>query len=518
MNNGKYLHDILESVKDESTVLKKLSETIIRYANMTEKELAEQIKSIDKGLQQTENEKQFVVDVYKSQDCSKLVDISDDGTIRTTGENAFTIEDESLKEKIFAQLYFQERQGTQAKFEEKVSDFYSDKKTDFKFSKSADTPLARKKVFSAMKVTAREQGYAVLNSLEECESGENIQIQAVEAQKGKQISFQDLKSIYQKLDIFYKDNDYTQLYVKDRQTGKEITDPQLVAMGRFAAIWGTAAGTKWMADEEIKGITYAFNDSSERVFSKLGELIGKSMTEKGTIDTEAVYKEISGDSYKHSEEIARTLLLNPASVKIVYDFYKMQNDDAKLETRLAKSANEILYGFSMQDSMVEDNAEEILKAIPDFDTKDSRKQAQEQTQTEWKLVKLPNGMTVQVPKNQYEETKKQYEENLTGQRKKVEKETPKAKKEDEQEISIGEVKKGIFDSKIATREGQSQQADIQARQKAMAVWNRSKQGGLSQEEQRIAEENERQVNQAIVQYRNMEDNRRQKRNGNGLEM
>ena len=52
----------------------------------------------------------------------------------------------------------------------------------------------------------------------------------------------------------------------------------------------------------------------------------------------------------------------------------------------------------------------------------------------------------------------------------------------------------------------------------MTVWNRSRQGGLSQEEQRMAEENERQVNQAIVRYRNMEDNRRQRRNGNGLEM
>lgn len=373
------MHDILESVKDEPTVLKKLSATIVRYANMTEKELSEQIKDIDNGLQQTERKKQLVVDVYKSQDCSKLVEISDDGTIRTTGENPFTIEDESLKEKIYAQLFFQEKQGTKSKFEEKVSNFYNDNKTEFKFNKSADTPLARKKVFSAMKVTAREQGKVVLNSLNECESGENIQIQAIETQKGKQISFHDLKSIYEKCDIFYKNDDYTQLYVKDRQTGQEITDSQIETMGKFAAIWGIAAGTNWMAGEEIRGISYAFNDPSKRIFNKLGELIGKSMTEKGTIDTEAVYNEISGDPYKHSEEIVRTLLLNPASVKIVYDFYKMQNNDAKLETRLAKSANEVLFGFSMQDSMVEDKTEEIMKAIPDFNTKDSRKQAQEET-------------------------------------------------------------------------------------------------------------------------------------------
>ena len=87
MSSGTYLQDILNSVKDEPDVLRKLSETIVKYSNMTEKELQEQIKGINKGLQQAEQEKQFVIDVYKSQDCSKLVDISEDGkVIKTTGE------------------------------------------------------------------------------------------------------------------------------------------------------------------------------------------------------------------------------------------------------------------------------------------------------------------------------------------------------------------------------------------------------------------------------------------------
>ena len=39
----------------------------------------------------------------------------------------------------------------------------------------------------------------------------------------------------------------------------------------------------------------------------------------------------------------------------------MRNDDAKLETRLAKSVNEILYEYSAEDSMVEDRTEDIMK-------------------------------------------------------------------------------------------------------------------------------------------------------------
>ena len=107
---GVYLQNILNSIKDEPDVLRKLSETIVRYSNMTEPELHEQIEDISKELQQVEQEKQFVINVYKSPDCSKLVDIFDDGkTIRTTGENAFSIEDEFLKEKVLSQIYFQEK-------------------------------------------------------------------------------------------------------------------------------------------------------------------------------------------------------------------------------------------------------------------------------------------------------------------------------------------------------------------------------------------------------------------------
>ena len=343
-NRETYLQDILYSVKEEPDVLKKLTENIIKYSNMTDKELQDQIKGINKELKQAEQEKQFVIDIYKSPDCSKLVDISNNGkVIKTAGKNSFIIEDESLKEKIFAQLYFQEGQGSKDKFEEKVSKFYDSNKIDFNFCKTTDTTLARKKVFSAMKLTARNQGHVVLNTLEECESGDNLKIQAVEAKVGQKVDFQDLKSIYQKLDIFYKDDDYTKLYVCNRITGKEVLDPQLQTMGRFAALWKSAAGTKWLVDEELRGITYAFNESSELVFTKLGELVENSMTEKGKIDTEDIYKAISSDSYK---------------------FYKMQNKDAKLETKLAQTTNELLFGYSEEKSMVEQGVEDIMASFP----------------------------------------------------------------------------------------------------------------------------------------------------------
>lgn len=85
-------------------------------------------------------------------------------------------------------------------------------------------------------------------------------------------------------------------------------------------------------------------------------------------------------------------------------------------------------------------------------------------------------------------------------------------------IDVQQLKRRTVDDKVTESEHERQMSDIQKQQRSKALFNRSRQGGLSQEEQRLLEENERQRNQAIVDYRNMEDNRRQRRNGNGLEM
>ena len=289
---------------------------------------------------------------------------------------------------------------------------------------------------------------------------------------------------------------------------KEITDTQIQTMGRFAAIWAGAAGTKWMSDEEIRGITYAFNEPSERVFSKLGELVVKSMTEKGTIDTENIYKAISNDGYKHSEEIVRTLLSNPASIKIVYDFYKMQNDDAKLETRLAKSTNEILYGYSAEDSLVAEKLDDIMKSIPNVETKDIQDQQgfeinkfgeiirpteiQVQKQEQPDMVTLPNG--VQIPRKQYEE----------------EQGTKKSSKG----LSIGDVKSSISKGKVTTQEIQSATQDMKKLMEIKRLQVMQKTGqALTPEQKLLIDEHIRQTQQAQMQFQQGQESKKIKRNG-----
>lgn len=335
---------------------------------MDEKELQECINGIDKELDKEEKKKQFVVDVYNEKDCSELVNVSDDGkTITLFEEPSFEIEDESLKEKILSQLYFQEINVSKTDFQENSKKICDNIQQDnvIKFSEKQKTQLDRKKIFAALKVSSRESGYKILNSLEECESGESIDLKAIEIEKGKKISFQDLKSAYENFTIDYRDDSWTDLYVKDRKTGEEITDPELAKIAKFASVWVGSVGTKWMADEELRGITYAFNEPSERLYTQLGTLVEKCMKDNGMIDTKAIYEELAKDPYKHSEEAMRNLLSNQGSMKIVYDFYKMQINDAKMETRLADTSNKFLFGFA-PDHLVESEVEDTLNGIEQF--------------------------------------------------------------------------------------------------------------------------------------------------------
>ena len=115
-----YLQSIMESLKDEPDVLERVSETITRYLNMSEHDLQLQREEIDKGLKHVEQKKSVAEYIYKMSQlgaCNQAVSISEDGKeIRTAQQPPFIIEDESLKEKILAQVYFEEMQMPKEKF------------------------------------------------------------------------------------------------------------------------------------------------------------------------------------------------------------------------------------------------------------------------------------------------------------------------------------------------------------------------------------------------------------------
>ena len=497
----KYLYDILNSVKDESTVFKKLSDSIKKYANLNEKELQEQIKIVDKNLRQTEEKKEFIVDIYNERDCDELVIVSDDGkTIKSSDNPSLVIEDENLKEKILSQLYFQEKGIAKEDFGRKTKAICDNIGEADRLDFNERTTLEKKKIFSAMKVSVRDNGYAILNSSDECEKDEKLPLKTLPVNEGEAVNFNELRDVYRKVTVDFKDDSWTELIAIDRETGKQITDLQLSKMAKFAEIWVTAAGTKWYADEELHGITYAFNESSERIYNQLGELVSKSMQVDGSIDTQAIYDELSKDKYKYSEEIIRNLLSNRGNMKIVYDFYKMQNKGAKLETELAKTSNEFVLGVS-RENMVINEVESIMQAIPEtnLDTKDGHIQA----------LRPEDGMAQseneRIKKD--EEARTRTEQELVKYKNETLETTDISQEIDKKSISINDIKRNILTSKITESEKEQKEADIAKNQRKRLLFKRSREGvELSQEERLMLEEMERQRMQAEDTYKIKREN------------
>lgn len=349
-------------------------------------------------------------------------------------------------------------------------------------------------------MSVRDNGYAILNSLDECEKDEKLPLKTLPVNEGEAVNFNELRDVYKKLTVDFKDDSWTELIAIDRETGKQITDLQLSKMAKFAEIWVTAAGTKWYADEELHGITYAFNESSERIYNQLGELISKSMQVDGSIDTQAIYDELSKDKYKYSEEIIRNLLSNRGNIKIVYDFYKMQNKGAKLETELAKTSNEFVLGVS-RENMVINEVESIMQAIPEtnLDTKDGHIQA----------LRPEDGMAQSENERirKDEEARTRTEQELAKYKNETLETTDISQEIDKKSISINDIKRNILTSKITESEKEQKEADIAKNQRKRLLFKRSREGvELSQEERLMLEEMERQRMQAEDTYKIKREN------------
>lgn len=343
----KYLTEILESVKDDSVIGKGLEDTIINFGSMSQEQLQQEIKRIDRQLKNVEQRHEFTNQLYSESDYYKLVTISDDGKIHPKSNEKITINNETLQEKILSGLYFQDRNFTEEdkkKFAERVVNKCEtlDKSNTVNFGAKGN-PIEKKKTLSAMKYMAKQNGYLVLNSLAECEQADSIELSAIKAPTEKEpLSFQDLKKLYEAYTIDYEEdvNNQWKMVVKNRNTNEQTDNLQLAKIAKFASVWAEATGTKWMADEKIKGMTYAFSEESEQIFNQLGTMISNNITENGTINTKAIYDEISNGNYKYSKEIIHTLFANPVKLGIIYDFYKMQTPEARMETKLAKTSSE----------------------------------------------------------------------------------------------------------------------------------------------------------------------------------
>ena len=203
------------------------------------------------------------------------------------------------------------------------------------------------------------------------------------------------------------------------------------------------------------------------------------------IDTQAIYDELSKDGYKHSEEMIRTLLINQGNMSIVYDFFKMQNDEAKMETRLAKSSNEFIFGLTGE-HIAKSEVETIMQFLPDFDSKDTGGQALQQE--------------VGIAKTKQE--KSQIEQD-------------KDEKEPNRKINMSSVLDTISKVKVTTSETQSAMEDMKRLNEVKRLMFEKRMGKqLTKEQEMLIQNHIRQTNEAQIRFQNKQNHRK----ANGLEM
>lgn len=141
-----------------------------------------------------------------------------------------------------------------------------------------------------------------------------------------EISFDFLKNVAENYTVnFDSKGEY---HVVERSTGKESFDDRTRKVGVFSSVWLAAAGVKWLANEPIHGINYAFNDGAHLVYDFLQNQCIQMIENTGRIHysdlTDAKMLQEGYSAYKHSYSILNSLNRNPATRKIVHDYFNLQ--------------------------------------------------------------------------------------------------------------------------------------------------------------------------------------------------
>lgn len=382
-NNRKtYISEIMKSVEDDVTVSIRIDALIEKYLQLDSQKYQQEVNSLEKKLSDQDRVNQNLNQITFGK--SSISDLFGVATTATGKVVLFTkqlpqiiVENDELKETILAQTLQKEMGGKDSdefnNFKNQIKDnLFNDKDKTISLDCS-DVDTARKKL-CAIKKIAKKNGYTILEDLSDVTPNEIIQIEPIKSpQESKQcLSFADLKKIVTHLSIQQDENNYKDMVAVNRKTRAKIQDPKLSYMAKFGAMWLSAAGSKYLREEEIHGITYAFNDGSERVFNDIMEIAQQNLRETGTIDAEYIIEKIEADNeadtdydkeesdnrekYKHAGKIVRKLFDNEWKRNVFVGFVSSITPDSLMETENSRNK----YGINLTDyhaSQVEDLVE-----------------------------------------------------------------------------------------------------------------------------------------------------------------
>lgn len=381
-----YIATMLEDVKDDTEFSKMLQNGIVNFYNMDEHTFNYRKQMLTEKL----SEKEKALDTAKlfstisMEQIVKGIEFEDNGTMKLhkvyridnshqiSGETLAKLinENESIKEEIYAAKYNSTLKN-KVGFENKVKQIIENGET---LSLGKVTNSRKKEIMSAFKIQAKKDGYCILNSIQECENGNSINLDAFELPKrNEQYSFENIKNVYDRFELKERD-DYelgSTTYVIDKKTGKEVFDLDLQDVVRFADLWVRATGVKTDSQDKYGSEKYSFNEQSDAIYNILTDSISTQMKQNGQIDTKEVFEQISTYPYKYSKQIATTLLKDSEDLRTIYKFIEKTLPEKNLETEISKPANETVFEKDYSDK----SDRQAEKIVGYFTPKDVNKSA-----------------------------------------------------------------------------------------------------------------------------------------------
>lgn len=131
-------------------------------------------------------------------------------------------------------------------------------------------------------------------------------------------SFNELKELVSKYEIYVDENNPYNIGIKDIKTGELLLDKPASDRAMFANLWLSAAGLKYMQGETRQGETYAFNEEAEKLYNIICNELQNDCKNKHVIDTVNLLKNVSNSNgYKYSEEIIVNLFRTPYQTEMI---------------------------------------------------------------------------------------------------------------------------------------------------------------------------------------------------------
>lgn len=365
---NEYIANILESVKEDQIFSEKLSNTIKILGTASKTALEKIDNRNSKQFDNLKEKQQLIKEIYNADKIDSIVNISEDGTITLKNNLKIKISNEFLKTKVYSEMFKQNAPESEKTKAQKLLDNILKNPQKDHFTIANRSKAERLQILANLE----EQAYAKNVLLMQSTNGEQerIKFDTIKfPKKGQNLDFEDLKKIHERYTIDYKEDNYSNnnMFIKDRQSGKEINAGFVYDMAMFASVWVEAAGTKWMRDEKNKGETYAFNDSSKDIYEELMLSIKESLNKTGVIDTPTIFAQISDSKYKYGKTIVDKLFGNKTKLNIVNRFVKRIDPSIGLEVEIAENSQNFR---GIEDSeIIKYNATDIVKEITRFTDK-----------------------------------------------------------------------------------------------------------------------------------------------------